>query len=244
MLNVAPKNKEKTVSFLQNLQRNDGSYDSVKVAYYVTETLTRLGHHSRKPLSYLVDSLEKIVEKLGDMNVYVDVSSEVEDIYCAVKVLSSLKKQFNRGRISEQIFKLRNIDGSFGRIGYSRLASTYYSLSTLSLLGCRPNKLKDTLRWIRRCEVPPGGFVGEPNLSSAYLVMEDIYYGVKTLEVLNESCRYPEETLEVIAKFQNPNGGFRRSILLGISDFESTYQAVSSIKTILSHGRKQLRNKL
>jgi len=197
MLNVAPKNKEKTVSFLQNLQRNDGSYDSVKVAYYVTETLTRLGHHSRKPLSYLVDSLEKIVEKLGDMNVYVDVSSEVEDIYCAVKVLSSLKKQFNRGRISEQIFKLRNIDGSFGRIGYSRLASTYYSLSTLSLLG-----------------------------------------------VLNESCRYPEETLEVIAKFQNPNGGFRRSILLGISDFESTYQAVSSIKTILSHGRKQLRNKL
>ncbi|MBS7634556.1 hypothetical protein KEJ34_03530 [Candidatus Bathyarchaeota archaeon] len=37
-----------------------------------------------------------------------------------------------------------------------------------------------------------------------------------------------------VAKFQNPNGGFRRSVFLGISDFESTYQALSSIEVLLS----------
>ena len=31
--------------------------------------------------------------------------------------------------------------------------------------------------------------------------------GVMALKVLNESCRYPKETLELIAGFQNPNGG-------------------------------------
>jgi hypothetical protein len=67
------------------------------------------------------------------------------------------------------------------------------------------------------------------------MIMENIYFGVKSLEVLDEACRHPQETLELIAKFQNPNGGFRRSIFLGISDFESTYQAISTMETILKN---------
>jgi hypothetical protein len=88
------------------------------------------------------------------------------------------------------------------------------------------------LVWVRKCEVPTGGFVSSPELFSTY--MEDTYYGVKALEVLEERPTYSEETLKFISKFQNPNGGFRRSIFLGISDFESTYQALSSIKSILN----------
>jgi len=67
--------------------------------------------------------------------------------------------------------------------------------------------------------------------------LEDTYFGVKALEVLDESLRYPKETLKYVVKFQNPNGGFRRSIFLGISDFESTYQALSSIETILKSSK-------
>jgi hypothetical protein len=107
-------------------------------------------------------------------------------------------------------------------------------LKTLKILDYDVRIPRNVSYWIRRCEVPSGGFIAEPGLSSTYMVMEDIYYGVKALEVLNEKCRYPKETLEVIVKFQNPNGGFRRSIFLGISDFESTYQAVSTIKTIIA----------
>ncbi len=235
LLEVKPKNVEKTVSFLRSLQRKDGSYDSLKVAYYVVESLSHLGYRYDQPLNYFAKSLEKISEKIGEARVYADVTSEVEDLYYAVKILSSFNVKLNREMIAEQILKIRNGDGSFGRIGYSRLASTYYSLSILSILGYSPEEFMDTLNWIRGCEVPSGGFVGESNLSSSYMVLEDIYYGVMALKVLNEKCRYSKETLRLIRRFQNPNGGFRRSIFLGISDFESTYQAVSTIKTILAY---------
>ncbi|MEM2876374.1 MAG: prenyltransferase/squalene oxidase repeat-containing protein, partial [Candidatus Bathyarchaeia archaeon] len=142
-------------------------------------------------------------------------------------------------RVISEILSLENVDGSFGKAGYSKIASTYYSLSTLSMLGYDLNRFGNTLNWIRRCEVPSGGFVGSTESSSTYIVMEDIYFGLKTLEILHENCRYPNETLTVIAKFQNPNGGFRRSIFLGISDFESTYQALSCIKTILQQHQEK-----
>lgn len=234
MLDVKPKNVKETVAFLHGLQHSDGSFDSVKVAYYVVESLISLGYNYTKPIDYFVETLNKFVESLGNTKVvYPDVPSEVEDIYFSVKVLNSFEVPVNSNRIVKQVLKLQNADGSFGRLGYNKLASTYYSLSLLSILGYTVNKLGKTLGWIRQCEVPSGGFVGEPGLSSIYMVMENIYFGVKALEVLNECCRYPMETLELIAKFQNTNGGFRRSIFLGISEFESTYQALSSIERIM-----------
>jgi hypothetical protein len=57
--------------------------------------------------------------------------------------------------------------------------------------------------------------------------------------MLNEEVYYPKETLMFIAKFQNPNGGFRRSIFLGISEFESTYQALSSIEALMPYLEKK-----
>lgn len=71
-----------------------------------------------------------------------------------------------------------------------------------------------------------------PEAAPTYL--EDTYFGIKSLEILNEKVKHPLETLKFVAKFQNPNGGFRRSVFLGISDFESTYQAFSSIEVLLS----------
>lgn len=196
--------------------------------------MIRLGYNYTKPVDYFVENLNKFVENLGNTKVvYPDVLSEFENIYFSVKVLNSFEMPVNSNRIVKQVLKLQNVDGSFGKLGYNKLASTYYSLSLLSVLGHATNKLGKTLNWVRQCEVPSGGFVGAPGLSPIYMVMENIYFGVKALEVLNESYKHPKETLELIAKFQNPNGGFRRSIFLGISEFESTYQALSSIETIL-----------
>jgi hypothetical protein len=233
MLDAKPRNVDETILFLQGLQHQDGDFDSVKVAYYAITTLSRLGAKPAKPVNTFVQSFEALIEGSENTDAYVDVTSEVENIFFATEILNMLKFPMDHNRIIKRILGLQSRDGSFGGAGYSKLASTYYSLKTLTLLDYDARKLEKTLRWVRQCEIPSGGFLAAPRLSPTYIVMEDIYFGVKSLEALGETCRYPKETLDLIAKFQNPNGGFRRSIFLGISDFESTYQALSAMETIL-----------
>lgn len=240
MLDTKPTNMDKTIRFLQGLQHQDGSFDSIKGAYYVITTLSFLGAKPIKPLEETALSLEILIEGLENPQIYIEALSEIEDIYLAVKLLDSINFPLNSERVTKQILKIQNDDGSFGSRRFSRLASTYYALAILKLIGYDVKALPNTLKWIRQCEIQSGGFTDGSEISSPYIVMEDIYFGVKSLEALDETCRFPKATLELIAKFQNPNGGFRRSIFLGISDFESTYQALSSIKTILVSLQKKL----
>jgi len=234
MLGAQPRNVEKTLRFLQELQHNDGDFDSVKVAYYVIQSLSHTRHLPAKPLGRLYQSFEAIFAGLEHPDTYVDVEivSEIESIHLTVELLKGLDFSIDAERATNLILSLRNSDGSFGSKRHSRIASTYHALKALKILDHEVEASGETLSWIRRCEVSTGGFVSSPESSTMY--MEDIYYGVKALEVLNECPKYPRETLSLITRFQNPNGGFRRSIFLGISDFESTYQAISCIKAIIS----------
>jgi hypothetical protein len=128
---------------------------------------------------------------------------------------------------------MQNDDGSFGDKRFSGIASTFYALGILKLMGYGVKSLTNTLSWIRKHEVVNGGFTADPDFFSPFMIMEDTYFGVVSLEALGETLRFPQATLRLITKFQNSNGGFRRSIFLGISEFESTYQALSCIESIL-----------
>jgi len=212
---------------MQSLQHADGSFDSIKVAYYVTTVLSHLGAELTKPIGNFIESLKSLIDKFNDKEVYVEASSEFETLYYTVELLKNHGSLRNTVHLQKRLFEMQNSDGSFGDERFSRIASTFHALKILKLLGYEVGGLQSVLRWIRQCEVPTGGFTAKPKTSPTFIVLEDTYYGVMALKVLNERCKYPTETLELIAKFQNPNGGFRRSIFLGISDFESTYQAVS-----------------
>jgi len=233
LLNVQPRNTDRTVNFLKSLQHSDGRFDSVKVAYFVIASLSHLGDSPVKPIDKYAESIRSLIEDPQIQDVYIEATSEIESIYFAVNLLKRHGSSLSTDQIQKRLLSMQNADGSFGSERFSRIASTYYALKTLKVIGYNIKRLPNVHHWIRQCEVPSGGFKANPKESSTYIVMEDIYYGVKTLEALNEKCRYPRETLKLIAKFQNPNGGFRRSIFLGISDFESTYQAVSSIRSLL-----------
>jgi hypothetical protein len=64
---------------------------------------------------------------------------------------------------------------------------------------------------------------------------DHILQAQKTLGVLGEVSRFLSENLRVITKFQNKNGGFRRSIYLGISDFDTTYYALGTLSVVVSN---------
>jgi hypothetical protein len=58
MLGAEPRNAVKTINFMKGLQREDGSFDSVNVAYDVVKTLDELGARLQRPLEDLILSLQ------------------------------------------------------------------------------------------------------------------------------------------------------------------------------------------
>jgi hypothetical protein len=233
ILGVEPVNLDKTITFLKSLQYDDGKFDSIKIAYYVVKSLAKLGEKPLKPIEGLEDYLPDLIRSLGSPYVDIEALSEVESIYVLVDLCKTLNIGVDSDRIIGAILSIKSNDGSFGSPKRSKIASTFYALATLKTLGYEvSSNLMDTLSWIRKCERSVGGFSQSSEAAPIYL--EDTYFGIRSLEILNEGVRYPQETLKFIAHFQNPNGGFRRSIFLGISDFESTYQALYSIKVLLS----------
>jgi hypothetical protein len=97
------------------------------------------------------------------------------------------------------------------------------------------NTLDSTLRWIRGCEYPSGGFARAPKDFDGYLILENTYFGLGALGILGVGVLHHSQNLEVISKFQNGNDGFRRSIFLGISTFEDTFYALSCLNMLLHH---------
>jgi hypothetical protein len=236
LLGARPARIAKTIRFLKSLQHKDGRFDSVNVAYYVVKTLSRLGAKPTRGLEDFLLSLERSVVSLTELKADIESPSELEQICLILKLLQLTGHRFYSQKTKDLILSLQNHDGSFGRYGYSRSGAICYALECLSLLSFDVKSLKSTLHWVRSCEIPSGGFKAAPDSFDPSTVIDDVYFNVKSLHILNEACRYPFQTLDLIARFQNRNGGFRRSIFLGISTFESTYYAIRAAWMILRQG--------
>ena len=234
MLRAEPKNVTKTIDFMKRLQHEDGSFDSINVAYYVAKTLDELGAKPQKPFKHFILSLQSAHGEFGVLEADLESPSELEVTYLSIELLRLVEHNLSFEKTKDLILTRQNYHGSFGKYGYSRLGATYHALASLSLLGFDVRTLRRTEEWVRQCEIPSGGFRTTPESFDSYFIMDDIYFGVKCLDVLGKNCRFPSQTLDLAAKFQNENGGFRRSIFLGISTFESTYHAISACSTILA----------
>jgi len=128
------------------------------------------------------------------------------------------------------ILRYQRYDGGFGTGDHSDLRSTFHAVSSLNNLGYSVRSLRRAVAFVRSCEQPLGGFSVVPIGTIPY--MEDTYGGVKMLHFMGERCAYPAETANRVFKCLNSNGGFRRSIYLGISTFEDTYLALSVLREL------------
>jgi len=234
MLAAGPKNVAKTIDFMTRLQHEDGSFDSINVAYYVVGTLDELRAKPHRPFKDFVLSLQATHGGFGVLKADIESPSELESTCLSLALLEVSGRDSSLVKTKDMILAGQNLDGSFGRYGYSKLGATYHALASLSLLGFDVKTLTSAEDWVRSCETPSGGFRTSPGSHDPYFVMDDIYYGVKCLDVLGKDCRFPSQTLDLITRFQNENGGFRRSIFLGISTFESTFHAISACSTLLA----------
>jgi len=228
LLGIEPERRKGTIQFLQERQNADGSYDSINVAYYCVSALSCLGAKPRYNVRDFANSLKNPHGGFGSLDANIETSSELETTYLTLSVLKSFGDVV-QDEVIRFILGRMNRDGTFGRgSGYSRLASVHYAIASLVLLGDDVRSLDRTLEWVRHCELSNGGFTSDPR-DASYLVLEDAYYGLNVLRHFGVGSRSPQASLQLVNRFQNKNGGFRRSIFMGISTFESTFHALSCL---------------
>ncbi|MEM2904215.1 MAG: prenyltransferase/squalene oxidase repeat-containing protein [Candidatus Bathyarchaeia archaeon] len=204
--------------------------DNIYAYFYVAKGLLLSGRHVDDELVRRVLSLRRPSGGFGDVDVDVEAYSEFDATYRATEILRELKVSIDSKPTVEWLLKFLNPDGGFGAQGGSNLISTFHAVAALRNLDYPVNQLAQTLRFVRSCEKPDGGFTSVPNSALPYL--EETYAGVSTLHMMGETCTYPEATRGFVLKLQNSNGGFRRSFELGISTFEDTYYALSILRIL------------
>jgi hypothetical protein len=215
---------EKTVEFLKSTH-----LDSIYSIYYVAKAFLLL---DEKINGGIVNGLRSIINSkryFGFQEVFSEVSSEFTTTFMALELANLLKMDVDVKEITEWLLSFRNGDGGFGPNGHSNINSTYYATASFMLLKSDQLDLHAAAKFVRACEKPYGGFTVTPINYEPY--MEQTYFGVQTLDLLGEQCRYPSQTVDFVLSCQNSNGGFARSDL-GISSFIDTYCAVVLLQKI------------
>jgi len=225
ILDVPTPRVEATLKWLREFPA-----DNIYGYFYVAKGLILGGVQVDDALVSRVLSLRKPHGGFSEVEVDVEAYSEFDATYRTTEILRELRVSYDPEPTVQWILKHLNPDGGFGAEGYSNIVSTFHAVASLDNLGYSVKQLGNTLRFVRSCEKPRGGFTAVPNVTLPYI--QDIYSGVSILSLMGERCTYPEATRDLVLGLQNANGGFRRSIELGISTFEDTYYALSTLRRL------------
>jgi len=225
LLDVSPPKVEMAVKWLQKFPA-----DNIYSYFYVIKGLTLCGEKVAGELVNRVLSLRRPHGGFGEVNVDIEAYSEFDSTYKATEILRELRISIDPEPTIRWLLKYLNPDGGFAAGGHSTLTPTFHAVSALRNLGYPVKKLDKTLQFVRSCEKRGGGFTSVPETNPPYL--EDIYAGILILDLMDQRCTYPEVTRRLVLGLQNSNGGFRRSVELGISTFEDTYYAPSVLKRL------------
>ncbi|MEM2122403.1 MAG: prenyltransferase/squalene oxidase repeat-containing protein [Candidatus Bathyarchaeia archaeon] len=223
ILGASPPGVEETVEWLRGFKEYD-----LYSHYYVAKALRICGEEPDiEGLRGFISSLPVVQGDFDAEDIYIEAASELLPVYMMVELAVYAGVEVDPEKLIDRLLGFKNMDGGFGAGGYSNLNATYHAVASLRRLGFPAGSLRETLGFVRACERPSGGYTATPRSYGVY--MEHVYYGVSILEFMGEDPGFPEETAEFIYSCQNSNGGFARSNL-GISTFEDTFYAVSTLE--------------
>ena len=159
-------------------------------------------------------------------------ATPLEATYWVTKAFDKIGVKFDseeRDAIRTFVMKFRNGNG-YG-VKQPTTTMTYQALFTLYTLGYKPPKSPH----FRNCELCGdwGGFTEVPYSLPPYL--EPTFYATRGLELQKETPTCPKRHIWFIRQLQNPNGGFRRSLELGISNFQNTYRALAVVDSMIKY---------
>ncbi len=221
LLGKQPRQPAAVERFVTNhLREITGS--PVHTCYRALEIIKALGKDlmlSRYQGEAVRASLDVLNGVSDPATLYIEVVSELEQVFEAVSVLAHLGIPFDRKAVAGIIASLSNMDGGFGSQGNSSLATTYYAVRTLALLAHpvqQPERILSFLR-IREAEV---------------YFLEDLYYLSSACCILGKMLSEPERAISFVLNCQRDSGGFARARIMGIATLEDTFYAIQILKQL------------
>ena len=206
MLGQRPRRPAALGHFVFSLVSN-GLVGDAHGLYLSAEILRSLGK-GLEALRNQGTAIARCLEVLGDAgdpdSLYMEVVSELEKVFEAVSVLAHLEIPFDRKAIVSFISSLENEDGGFGWGGVSSLATTYYAVQTLVMLGHPLQQHERTLSFLRQ---------REQNVQ----FLEDLYYLSSASYALGESLSDRERAISFVLDCRRSSGGFARARPIGIA---------------------------
>ena len=232
LLGLEVPEKEKTIEFLSKAIQPQTAVVAIAMAL---EGLSILGARdiAREHVDIVFTKYNPLEGKfavgLGGSEEF-GTATPLEATYWVVKALKAIGYRFSDGEkdaIRKFVMRFRNGNG-YG-VKQPTTTMTYQALYTLNALGYRPPKSAH----FRNCELCGdwGGFTEVPYSLPPYL--EPTFYGTRGLELQGETPTCPRRHVWFIRRLQNSNGGFRRSLELGISNFQNTYRALAVVDSML-----------
>jgi hypothetical protein len=194
----------------------------VHTCYCALEIMNELGQ-DLEPLRHQSEAIDASLASLKGVSdprrLYIEVVSELEQLFEAVSILMHLDIPFDRLAVIGQISSLANSDGGFGSRASSSLATTYYAVKIFALLDHLPKQPQRILSFLRRQE-------------RDFYFLEDLYYLSSACHIMGATLSEPERAISFVLDCQRDSGGFARARLMGIATLEDTYYAVSLLKLL------------
>ncbi len=234
LLNIEIPGKDRTVEFLEKAIQPQTAVVAIAMAL---EGLAILGAPdlAREHVEIVFTKYNPLEGKfavgLGGSEEF-GTATPLEATYWVVKAFSSIGESFDteeRERIRDFIMAYRK--GTAYGVRDPTTTMTYQALYSLRALGYRPPRT-DHFKRVELCG-DWGGFTEVPYSLPPYL--EPTFYGARGLELSGQLPDCPRRHIHFIRQLQNPNGGFRRSLELGISNFQNTYRAVAVVDAMIKY---------
>ena len=224
ILGMKPDRPEAVANFFLN-DFKAGMFSGMTGIFVPVEVLNDLGRLTDELRNYAQPRIMALQNKAGGFgaleNIDVEVSSELEDTYRAVRILRTTGAEFDKRRIADFVLGELNPDGGYGIEGRSTLASTYYATEIHKMLGLETERLAVTKAYLRK---------REENWQVQFI--EDLYWLVEGLSNLGEKSNCPDRIVSFVLECQRQNGGFSRATIMGIPTLEYTFYALSILHEI------------
>lgn len=211
LLGIEPENMDKTIEWVEYLQR--GRMFGLKGLFYRVNILKLL---NREP-----ELNEKYFERLRSKEKF----PSMEMAFVHTSILKTLGYECY-DNVSNWINSHQTKEGGFG-VGKSDITQTCYAVESLNMIDPSLIHYEDNIiDFVNTCTAG-GVYVYKPQSYPPYV--ETVYSGVRINHILGNVVEY-DKILKFVENLQNPDGGFRRSPYIGISELEYTYKAIYILK--------------
>jgi hypothetical protein len=235
LIGEKPRRPSAIVDYFLNRAKNNSIYGLGDI-FAAVEVMNELDQKMIPSLRDRAQRIKHLQNKAGGFgaieNIDIEVPSELEDTYRAIRALGIIGTDFDEQKVARFVSSLLNPDGGYGGHGFSTLASTFYATEIQKLLEIELRKLNSTRDYLRDKEDK-----WRANFDKGQVdFIENLFWLVKGLANTGEKSNIPERITEFVMACQKANGGFARTTIMGIPTLEYTFYALSILYEINNKG--------